>query len=90
MKRNREKAPREDTQSFDHSLSVLSDCHIELRGSGAMIIEGCNGVLAYDETQVRIGLKKQVLLITGERLIIDSMIGQTVRVCGRIVCVEFV
>lgn len=67
-----------------------AECHIELTGPGAVDIEGCMGVLAYDDASVRLALKKRTLLVTGCGLYIDMMAGQTVRICGCIECVRFV
>lgn len=94
MKRQKnEDSPEKEVRRpnlFGMTDGLRAGCCIELHGSGTAIVEGCMGVLSYDDVHVRLGLKKQTLLIRGCDLCIDSMAGQTVCICGSICSVEFI
>lgn len=66
------------------------ECHIEINGSRRFVAEGCMGVLACNDDQIKLNMGKQTLLLTGSNLTISGMYGQTVCVDGRINSVEFI
>ena len=81
---------RRQSRTEEEKTQPRAECHIELEGPGAVTIEGCMGVLSYESEAVRLSLRRRTLLIIGCDLFIDTMAGQTIRVCGHISSVQFV
>lgn len=63
--------------------------HIELTGQREAVIEGCHGILSYDDDAVRLNTGCGILLITGNRLTLRAMSNDNTMVCGRIRSLEF-
>ena len=63
--------------------------NIELFGNKQIIVDGCKGVIDYNEDFLKLDLGKIVLKVTGRNLIIDSYIYEQVDLKGEIVSVEF-
>ena len=72
------------------SPSLSYDYHIEFNDDREVIAEGCLGVMACGEDQIRLNMGSRSLLLTGSDLVIASMYGRTVCVHGRIVSAEFI
>lgn len=62
---------------------------IELTGNREISIDGCRGILEYDESVVRLNLGNMIIKITGAGLTIPSMAAEQTTVTGSIACVEF-
>ena len=63
--------------------------NIELFGNKQIIVDGCKGVIDYNEDFLKLDLGKIVLKVTGRNLIIDSYIYEQIDLKGEIVSVEF-
>jgi sporulation protein YqfC len=63
--------------------------NIELFGNKQIIVDGCKGVIDYNEDFLKLDLGKIVLKVTGRNLVIDSYIYEQVDLKGEIVSVEF-
>ena len=63
--------------------------NIELFGNNQIIVDGCKGVIDYNEDFLKLDLGKIVLKVTGRNLVIDSYIYEQVDLKGEIVSVEF-
>lgn len=63
--------------------------HIELTGSREAIIEGCHGIVSYDDDAVRLNTGCGILRITGHCLTLRAMNDDSAMVCGRILSLEF-
>lgn len=63
--------------------------NIELFGNKQIIIDGCKGVIDYNEDFLKLDLGKIILKVTGKNLVIDSYIYEQVDLKGEIVSVEF-
>ena len=63
--------------------------NIELFGNTQIIVDGCKGVIDYNEDFLKLDLGKIVLKVTGRNLVIDSYIYEQVDLKGEIVSVEF-
>lgn len=63
--------------------------NIELFGNKQIIVDGCKGVIDYNEDFLKLDLGKIVLKVTGYNLVIDSYIYEQVDLKGEIVSVEF-
>lgn len=72
------------------SYAFGNEYHMELNGSREFIAEGCMGVLACNDDQIKLNMGKQTLLLTGSNLTISGMYGQTVCINGRINSIEFI
>ena len=59
--------------------------NIELFGNKQIIVDGCKGVIDYNEDFLKLDLGKIVLKVTGRNLIIDSYIYEQVDLKGEIV-----
>jgi sporulation protein YqfC len=63
--------------------------NIELFGNKQIIVDGCKGVIDYNEDFLKLDLGKIILKVTGRNLVIDSYIYEQVDLKGEIVSVEF-
>lgn len=62
---------------------------IELVGNREAIIEGCTGVLEYDDGVVKLGAGRLTVRFTGRDLQIKCMNGEQTVVVGYILTIEF-
>ena len=62
---------------------------IELHGSHGMIVDGCCGVLIYDECLVKLALKKTVLSVSGTGLTLAHLTPTCASITGQIQQVTF-
>lgn len=69
--------------------SLGQDPLIELHGSRYMIIDGCRGVLIYDECLVKLALKNTVLSVSGTQLRLQHLTPTCASVSGNIQSVIF-
>lgn len=63
--------------------------HIELLGNREAIVDGCKGVLEYDENVVRLHTGKITLRFTGSDLSIKSLTADQAIIEGIILNIEF-
>lgn len=63
--------------------------HLELRGNREATVEGCCGVLEYDDDVVRVKTRRQVVRFTGRGLAIRSLTADALVVTGYITGIEF-
>lgn len=73
-------------------LSAIAEAglaKIELTGNREISVDGCRGILEYDEGIVRLNLGNMILKITGSELTIPSMAAEQTMVTGSIAAVEF-
>ncbi|MBE6764957.1 MAG: hypothetical protein E7546_03635 [Ruminococcaceae bacterium] len=68
----------------------LSECHIELYSSRAIMIDGCRGVAFCSSEHIRISIGSRYVAVNGSELVIASMFGATVSIEGHITGVEFI
>ena len=62
---------------------------IEMHGSQYMIVDGCRGVLIYDECFVKLALKKTVLSVSGTQLELQHLTPSCASIAGQILSVTF-
>lgn len=62
---------------------------IEMHGNEYMIVDGCRGVLIYDECLVKLALKKTVLAVSGTELELMHLTPTCASVSGHIQYVTF-
>lgn len=63
---------------------------IEILGNREMIIDGCKGVVEYDETIIKLSLGEYVLSLSGDNLLINSFDNSVAIISGQICEISFV
>ena len=77
-------------QALELPGGTLSDIpHIELTGRREAVVEGCHGIVSYDDDVVRLNTGCGIVRITGEQLTLRAMDNDNTMVCGRILSLEF-
>lgn len=99
-RRTREVTPSEETVKaggrsklasfFEMPEAAMgSISHIEISGNTEAIVDGCQGVLQYDENVIKLNTAKMVVKFTGKRLQIKCMTNENAIISGYITGVEF-
>ena len=70
-------------------LGATGVAHIELMGNQKAIVDGCIGILDYNEGLIRLNTGKNIVRFTGTELSISSMSYDQTVVCGNIITVDF-
>lgn len=70
--------------------SIHNISHIEVSGNSEAMVDGCQGVLQYDENIIRINTEKMIVKFTGKRLQIKCMTSDTAIITGVISGIEFI
>jgi len=68
---------------------ISGSAHIELMGNREAIVDGCRGVLAYDENLVRLNAGNCIVKITGRSLNIKNLTQTQAIVEGFFLSLEF-
>ncbi|HIS69449.1 MAG TPA: YabP/YqfC family sporulation protein [Candidatus Gallacutalibacter stercoravium] len=77
-------------QALQLPASALSGAaHFELCGNREVIVDGCRGVLEYDENRIRINTGKMVTCFCGRGLTIKCLTPESLIVIGFITSIEF-
>lgn len=63
---------------------------IEMLGNREMIVDGCKGVVEYNETLIKLSLGENVLSLSGDNLIIKSFDSSVAVISGQICDISFV
>lgn len=63
---------------------------IEMLGNREMIVDGCKGVVQYDETLIKLSLGNCVLSLSGNDLVISSFDSSVAVINGQICDISFV
>ena len=63
--------------------------HIEWSGRREAVIEGCHGIVSYDDDEVRLNTGCGILMIAGRQLTLRAMAGDSTMVCGQIRSLEY-
>lgn len=69
--------------------ALLNGPRIELFSNSQMVIEGCLGVLEYNENYLKLRLAQGALVLAGENFDIVSFEEKTIFIKGKISSVEF-
>ena len=72
-----------------HNQNSLFSPRIELLGNHQAMLEGCRGVLYYDDNRIEISLGKYRILFLGSELRLTSLAGGDAIVAGSIEKIEF-
>lgn len=70
--------------------SALGNVHFEMNGNREVIVEGCRGILQYDENIVKISVKKMSVAFFGRNLSIKCMDVDSLVITGFVTSIEFI
>ncbi len=68
---------------------IVNEPKIELLGNREIVVEGCKGVVEYDENTIRLSLGESVLAICGDDLLIKSFDSDVAVISGNICGISF-
>ena len=78
------------TEVFDIPQAAIAGAsQIELSGNREAVIDGCMGVLAYDEDLIRLALRGMIATFKGRNLQIKVLTHDSAIVGGYIISIEF-
>ena len=83
-KRDKNQAKRIVTDLF------ADEPKIEMLGNREMIIDGCKGVVEYDEAIIKLSLGEYVLSLSGDNLLFNSFDNSVAIISGQICEISFV
>ena len=77
-------------ESFDTQPVVCSGvAEIELCGNREAVVDGCQGILQYEDTVIRVSTGRQIVRFRGADLRIRTMQQNQILICGTIASVDF-
>ena len=77
-------------KALELPVSVVNNqARIEITGNSELVIDGCKGILLYDDDGIKINTGKNSVLITGHNLLVASYIDETMIITGQIHNVGF-
>ncbi len=89
MKIAQRKRDKQKNKSKLFSDIFADEPRIELLGNREIIVEGCKGVVEYDENTIRLSLGENVLSLCGDDLVIKSFDSDIAVICGSICEISF-
>lgn len=90
MKKSKDEFVTKLAEEMQLPLSALRDTfRIELRGNGEMFVEGCSGIVEYDENNITLSLRSNSVAICGFALEITSFSECQAVITGKITSVTF-
>ena len=76
--------------SFDTQPAVQSgEVQIELSGNREAALDGCQGVLQYEDSVIRVSTGRLIVRFSGSGLCIRTMQQNQILICGTIASVDF-
>ncbi|MCL2507753.1 MAG: YabP/YqfC family sporulation protein [Oscillospiraceae bacterium] len=69
--------------------SLPGTVHIEMSGNREAVVDGCRGVVEYNENVIRLNTGKLIVRFTGSCLMIRTLQLNQAIVCGNILSVDF-
>ncbi|MDR1564389.1 MAG: YabP/YqfC family sporulation protein [Oscillospiraceae bacterium] len=75
-------------QAFEENITG-NTARIEFSGNREVIVEGCKGILEYDDTTIRLNLGRESVRFLGKGLSIGAMSGKIAVIEGYINSMEF-
>lgn len=90
MKKSKDEFVTKFAEEMQLPLSALRDTfRIELTGNSEMHIEGCSGIIEYDENNITLGLRNNSVSVCGFALEITSFSDRQAVITGKITSVSF-
>ena len=63
--------------------------HVELHSNCRAVVDGCRGIVAYDETCVKLNCGALLVTLHGDGLCMERLDGTHISVCGTLVSLAF-
>lgn len=90
MKKRKEDFTKKIADELQFPQTAVSDIfHIELKGDSDVTVEGCQGILEYDETYITINLGDRTVRFSGANLEISSFFDNRAVIKGTVVSMDF-
>ena len=70
-------------------LEQLKLCCIELEGNKELLLDGCKGIMEYEDNSIKINTDTCIVSITGDELNIRTYTQEQIIVSGKILSLEF-
>lgn len=92
--RNARRKLLELTERFNDTMeipqaTVPGNARIELTGNKEVLVDGCQNILQYDDSVIRLSTGRLVVSFTGSALCVDTMQQNQIRITGTILSVDF-
>jgi len=85
-----EKLAKAFVTGLDAPMAAISGVsHIEISGNSEAVIQGCTGILEYDENRIRLNLGKRSLLFRGDDLVMKTYTAEEVIIEGAFAAIEW-
>lgn len=69
--------------------AIPGTAQIEMAGNREVIVDGCRGILQYEDSVIRISTGRLVIRFTGTDLVIRTIEQNQIQICGTILSVDF-
>jgi sporulation protein YqfC len=69
---------------------LFEGAYIEMRGNNDLLVEGCEGLLRYDENLISLQIGRQTLNISGRRMQMRYLSDKKIAISGYIKGVNYV
>ena len=79
----------EKPSSRINRIEQLKLCHIELEGNRELLIDGCKGIMEYEDRLIKICTDTVIVSITGDELNIRTYTQEQIVISGKIISIEF-
>lgn len=90
MKRSKDELIKKFTEEMQIPESAVTDSFkIEFRGNYDVVIEGCKGIIDYEESGISLNLGKMIVRFGGADLEISSFFEEQAIIKGTVVIMEF-
>ncbi len=70
-------------------IALSGAAQIELCGNREAVVDGCQGILQYEDTVIRVSTGRLIVRFTGSDLCIRTMQRNQILICGTITSVDF-
>ncbi len=90
MKRSKNEITKKFTEEMQLPESAVTDSfRIEFRGDNDVVIEGCKGIIEYEESCIALNLGKKIVRFSGADLEISSFFEEQAILKGTVVVMEY-
>ena len=71
------------------NTELFGGSHVEIYSNKKIIIEGCNGIVDYQNDYIKLKLKKGFLTLSGTDFLVISFDNEKIDIKGNIITLEF-
>ena len=76
--------------TIERNDAVTTEAQIELSGNREALVDGCRGVLQYEDDVIRLSTGRRVVRFQGSDLMIRTMQQNQLLISGTILSIEFI